>query len=115
MPERSAGPTVVGREAVEHSATRAWARLEAGATPPDQIEYLKKTKNALVCRLRKAAPRGGDVIAKRGGGETLRAEFAIYQGVLAHLPVSSPDCYGLVEDRDGFCWLFLEDAGEVVY
>jgi len=55
------------------------------------------------------------VIAKRGGGETLRAELAIYQAVLGNLPVSTPDCYGLVEDRGGLCWLFLEDAGEVVY
>ncbi len=55
------------------------------------------------------------MIAKRGGGETLRAELAIYQAVLVHLPISTPDCYGLVEDGDGICWLFLEDAGELVY
>ena len=108
-------PTIAGREALEHPATEAWARLKVGAPPPDQIEYLKRTTNSLVCRLRKAAPGGEDVIAKRGGGETLRVELAIYQEVLAHLPVSTPECYGLVEDGDGICWLFLQDAGEVAY
>ena len=108
-------PTIAGREALEHAATEAWARLRGSRTPPDQIECLKETTQSLVLRMRKAAVGGGDVIAKRGGGETLRVELAIYQAVLAHLPISTPDCYGLVEDGDGICWLFLEDAGEVVY
>ena len=106
---------IAGREALEHPATEAWARLRGSGTPPNQIECLKETTPSLVYRLRKAGPSGGDVIAKQGRSETLRAELAIYQKVLVHLPVSTPHCYGLVEDGDGICWLFLEDAGEVVY
>jgi hypothetical protein len=40
-------------------------------------------------------------------------ENAVYTDILSHLPVPSPNYYGMLEETNGrFCWLFLEDAGE---
>jgi aminoglycoside phosphotransferase (APT) family kinase protein len=42
-------------------------------------------------------------------------ERAVYAEVLPRLPLPAPRYYGLVEEGDAWCWLFLEDAGGVKF
>ena len=129
----------------EHPAVQAWRRLDPARAGPDAVERLQQTRKASIYRLRGAGPAGTAVIAKRCEAETARIEQRIYEEVLPVLPMRTLRCFGTVADLDigtrvvptrnaaatpslpiqghvcggkgdaGFCWLFLEDAGDEWY
>jgi aminoglycoside phosphotransferase (APT) family kinase protein len=100
-----------------HPAFQTWTRLRPAASSPDAIESLKpEGRHSIVYRLRGAGPAAGNVIAKRSGMHNISVERAVYQQVLSHVPVSTPELYGFVEDEDpGYGWLFFEDVGDSPY
>jgi hypothetical protein len=100
--------TTASREAVD-----AWRQLHVSPREPVAIVTLKEARRkSAVYRLLSAGPRGEDVVAKRSATLTARVEHAVYRDVLARLPVSRLECYGIVDDRaPGRSWLFVEYAG----
>ncbi len=119
-PERLLKPRETGHAAVpvaQHPATRAWRKLTTEHLGPESIEILQEWRGkSSIYRLARAGPGGADVIAKRCKVPVASTERLIYEGILPCLPVSGLRCYGLAADEDQrFCWLFVEDAGEVEY
>ena len=100
---------------LRHPAVRNWSRLEPKRTAPRQIERLKRKEAGAVYRLLGAGPGGSSVIAKRCRPEKGRVERTIFAEVLPRTGVSRLELYGSVNDDDGSCWLFLEDAGTERY
>jgi hypothetical protein len=114
---------IIQTDLVQHPAVQAWHELQSSHREPDRIEILKgkprktneRTKR-FVCRLVGVGPAGSAVIGKRCWHSKAMVENAIYTNILPHLPVPSPDYYGMLEEANGeFSWLFLEDAGEQEY
>ena len=114
---------IVRTDLHEHPAVRAWRELQSVPVEPERIEILKgklpkqteRTKR-FVCRLVGVGPSGSAIIGKRCWHSNAVIENTIYADILPHLPVPSPDYYGMLEETNGeFCWLFLEDAGEQEY
>jgi hypothetical protein len=101
-------------DVVADAAAKAWARLDGHRTRPDAIERLQKKRKGVVYRLRGVGPGGTSVVAKRSTPDRIIAERAIYEQILASLPISRVQYYGFVEEADGG-WVFLEDAGDEVY
>lgn len=95
----------------QHPAVAAWQSLGTGCAEPEGVETVEETVKSAVYRLLGAGEGGSAVIAKRGRSEGLLAERTIYLRVLACLPVPTLRYHGFLEDGDGACWLFLEDAG----
>jgi Phosphotransferase enzyme family len=99
----------------DHPAAEAWGRLAPdGGRRPNRMFVLKpEKKRSAVYRLEGAARDGSAVVAKRGRTARVAIELRIYREVLPRLPAATLRCYGSVDDeRPGFSWLFLEDAGE---
>jgi hypothetical protein len=116
---------------------QVWVKLQSERAVPESIDTLDRKKRAsiyfrsehvqpeiaeilaertFVYRLKGVGPEGSAVIAKQCAPGTGMIEHTIYREILFHLPVSSPYCYGFVEELGGeFCWLFLEDAGKDVF
>lgn len=81
-----------------------------------QIEVLKDRSASQVYRLAGTGPDGSNVVAKRCPRPGALVERTIYQEVLHRLPGRSLRYYGLFEEHaSDFCWVFVEDAGGVVY
>ena len=103
-----------------HPAARAWSQLGQSlsnirAVVPVERRHVSLRKSK-VYRLEGAGERGADVIAKKCRREYGLLESAVYERVLARLPVPYPRLIGMGSDEDSaFCWLFLEDAGNEVY
>jgi hypothetical protein len=96
---------------LRHPAVKAWARLRPGRARPTGVERLQKKPKGSVYRIGGVGPGSVGVIGKRSSPERIRVERAIYERVLPALPVSAVRYHGCVEEPDGGCWLFLEDAG----
>jgi aminoglycoside phosphotransferase (APT) family kinase protein len=76
-----------------------------------RVEPLAVRAKSAVYRL-----AGTGVVAKRCRAETAAVERLVHERLLPGLPVASLRLLGGSEpDADGFCWLFLEDAGEESY
>jgi Phosphotransferase enzyme family len=108
---------VVRGDPLEFPAVKAWRELSAEPVGPGRVEIrlLKRKSRSAIYRLAGVGPRGS-VIAKRCRPAAAAAERAVYEGVLAHLPVTALRCYGSVGEGDAsFCWLFLEDGGGEEY
>jgi hypothetical protein len=101
-------------DALAEAAAQAWARLDGNRARPVAIERLQKKRKGIVYRLRGSGPGGTSVVAKRSTAERIIAERAIYEQILASLPISRVQYYGFVEEADGG-WIFLEDAGDDAY
>jgi aminoglycoside phosphotransferase (APT) family kinase protein len=99
----------------EHAAVRAWQSVQSQQPVPASVQILKEKEKSQVYRLTRAGPEGGAVIAKRCRTETAWVERTVYEEILPTLPVTHPRHYGFTEQDDGFCWIFLEDAGTVTY
>jgi hypothetical protein len=94
--------------------TRAWIRFRSERVQREHTEILKEKRS--IYRLNGVGTEGSAVIAKQCERSTGMLEDTIYRGILSRLPVSSPYCYGFVEEpSDEFCWLFLEDAGTEMF
>lgn len=109
--------TVVLQEGLDgHAACRAWHVAGNDDLVPSSIEILKlEREKSAVYRLTfpgRGAPR---VIAKRRPEGELADEVRLHGEFLPALGVSTLELYGVVEELDGFSWLFLEDAGETPY
>lgn len=102
-------------ELERHPAVAAWQSLGKGCSEPEGVEIVEETIKSTVYRLLGAGEGGSAVIAKRGRSEGLRVERTIYLRVLSGLPVPTLRYHGFLEDGDGACWLFLEDAGGHCY
>jgi phosphotransferase family enzyme len=100
---------------VEHAAVQAWSRLQPDQAEPEAIEVLKLERKSAVYRLIGAGPDRSAVIAKKCLRDTAMVERLIYQECLPSQPVTTPLCYGFVEENQDYCWLFLEDASGQKY
>src|SRR5437016_3073869 len=108
-----------------HPARMAWCNLIGRRVVPRAIETLQEfpqkpgsivDDRPSIYRLVGVGPAGTNVIAKRCEAAEALRERQIYETVLAHLPVQTPRCYGLMPDEDQrFQWLYLEDAGNELY
>ena len=108
--------TVLERELDRHPAYRAWHFAFADDLLPASIETLKLEKQkSAVYRLSFVGHGARPVIAKRRPEGELREEARLHGEFLPALSLSTLEVYGLVEELDGFSWLFLEDAGETWY
>ena len=102
-------------------AVRAWnsRRLSlgmAGPVTPTGITRLKRQRKAwnktAVYRLEGVGPDGSAVIAKWCRLPSARVERTVYEEILPRIPLPRIEYYGHVdEEQEGFCWLFLGDAG----
>jgi hypothetical protein len=113
--------TAIQTDLAEHPAVRFWQALRSERVKPEAIVILKERRRkerakSAVYRLEGVGPEGTSVIAKRCRRATAAVERTIYEDILPHLPVSTVDYFGYVEETDReYCWLFLEDAGGEVY
>jgi hypothetical protein len=100
-----------------HPATKAWLVLFPQLSMPERITILRgERRGSIIYRLEGAGPKGGAVIAKHSRSLTAVVEVTIYEEILPHVPVFVPQYYGSLEEPDrGLHWLFIEDAGEVLY
>jgi len=112
---------VIQTNLAEHPAVKFWRALSSERVKPQAIVILKerrkkeKAKSA-VYRLEGVGPQGINIIAKRCRRATAAIERTIYEDILPHLPVSTLDYFGYVEEPNSeYCWLFLEDAGGEIY
>ena len=96
-----------------HPATRAWRRLRPDAGLPARIVALRERDKADVYRLDAALAADASVVAKHCRTPGGVVERTIYEEILPSLPVSALGYFGHVDDEDGSCWLFLEQAGGV--
>src|SRR5688500_7119246 len=98
-----------------HPAVAGWRAYAGTAVRPVAAETIARSKKSAVYRLCGAGPGGSGIGAKAQSPEGLRVERAIYEGVLPLAAVSTVSCYGAIEMPDGWCWIFLEDAGDRAY
>jgi hypothetical protein len=107
---------IVRNDLLEHPAVQAWAELAPGRVKPERIEVLKEKANGAVYRLVGVGPGGSGVIAKRCRHERGVIERPVYEQILPHLPVTTLQCFGCIEEEDSrFWWLFLQDVGDERY
>ena len=100
----------------DHPALRAWSEIAESASPRAEVEILKDRSACQAYRLAGLGPVGSNVIAKRYPESKALTESRIYRSVLRHLPLISPQYYGLVQEKGtGFCWAFLEDVAGTPY
>ena len=83
----------------DHPALRAWSEIAESASPRAEVEILKDRSACQAYRLAGLGPVGSNVIAKRYPESKALAEFRIYRNVLRHLPLISPQHYGLVKEK----------------
>lgn len=99
----------------KHPAVIAWSTVSKRLIAPEQIVVMKDKKKCSVYRIQNIG-QSGSIIAKRCLLGTGEIERFLYEEVLLHLPVSTTQYYGYLEDSKNNCfWLFLEDAGDGVY
>jgi Phosphotransferase enzyme family len=117
MPEPRATIDDLKIDPMGHPAVKAWRQLELECAEPKGVDLLKDNKrDGAVYRLAGVGPGGTNVVAKRCDLETAAIERLVYQEILPQLPISALQCYGSILDDDrGYCWLFLEDAGDGAY
>lgn len=107
--------TITDADLVEHPAVEAWAALGYPPVRPNRIIQLNDQPKSKVCRLQGIGPPGS-LIAKRCLQDTAQFERSLYEEIFPHLPVSTLQYFGFVDEPDSeFSWLFLEDAGEAAY
>jgi hypothetical protein len=110
---------IIRADLLEHPAVKAWSELGPERAEPERIEILregrKKKWKSTVYRLEGVGPAGSAVIAKRCRQATAVVERTIYEEILPHLPLTVLRYYGFVEQDGQFCWLFIEDAGDMKY
>jgi hypothetical protein len=96
---------------MRHPAVQAWRRLDPRSRP-DRITPLRvRTRKATVYRLEGAGAAGAGVIAKRSRKIDSDVERTVYEDILPRLDITSPRCYGFVDDPGGeWRWTFLEEA-----
>jgi hypothetical protein len=93
---------------------RAWIKFRSERVQPEISEFLARRR--FTYRLNGVGWEGSAVIAKQCKRGTGMLQHTVYKEILSRLPVSTPRCYGFVEEPSGeICWLFLEDAGPGVF
>jgi ATP-binding cassette, subfamily B, bacterial len=89
-------------------AVHAWEQLTGAHSSFSAVDVLKESKGTQVFRLRGEAPVE-DVVAKRRKRTKLEPERAVYERLLAALPVRPPRYFGHLDESEGeFGWLFTE-------
>jgi hypothetical protein len=107
---------VTGDDLLAHPALRAWRQLCPDRLDLGRLRLLQRRDESRSFRLEGAGPDGSAVFVKWRPRPVAELERAIYQEILAPLPVTSLRCYGFVEDPGaGAGWLFLEDFGGQKY
>jgi hypothetical protein len=106
---------ILGRDALTAQAVEAWLELGLGGMPTEVTVLKEAHRKSTVLRLHDAVSSGSAVIAKYCPFGVASVERAIYEHVLPALPVSALRLFGASEEAEGRAWLFLEDAGDVVW
>lgn len=107
--------TIMDTNLVEHPAVEAWAALGYPRVNPKRIIQLNDQPKSKVYRLQ-GIGQPDSLIAKRCLQDTAQFERSLYEEIFPHLPVSTLQYYGVLDEPDSeFSWLFLEDAGEEAY
>jgi ATP-binding cassette subfamily B protein len=97
----------------EHPAVQAWRSLRPDLEPHG-LTVLREPKErgrSAAYRLEGCGPEKMPVIAKlckSGGAQT---EATVYRDVLPKLPVLALRYHGMLDESEGWCWIFLEDGG----
>jgi len=99
----------------DHPSARAWRHIRRERVVPERIEVLKDRPGSSIFRLVGAGPERSAVIAKRCPAITGNVEIIVYEKLMPRLPVAGPRLLGSRRTRDGWCWLFLEDATAGTY
>ena len=94
-----------------HPALAAWTSLGIDAPFPEAVEDVFRKKRIAAYRLAGVPQRGAAVIAKRQRRSFALYERRLYEHVLPHVSARVPRYYGLVEESENSCWVFLEDVG----
>jgi hypothetical protein len=111
-----AGTVVERQELDRHPAYLAWRLAVGDDRVPASIEILKSEREkSAVYRLNGLDHCAQSVIAKRRPQGEMADEVRLHGEFLPTLPRGTLALYGVVEELDGFGWLFLEDAGETRY
>jgi len=98
------------------AALAAWRSLRGSTREPTRVWWLEaEHRNRTIFRLDGVGPGGTAVIAKLCGAASGGIERLIYEKVLPHIEVTTPEYFGSVDvdidvDGSGY-WLFLEDVG----
>jgi hypothetical protein len=109
--------TIIIRDSLaDHPSYLAWRQINPASTPPESIEVLKPEKRkSAVYRMRDVGGAARSMIAKRTQKGDFEAEARIYAELFPRLSLPSLEVYAVIEEHDGYSWLFLEDAGEIWY
>jgi hypothetical protein len=98
-----------------HPAVAGWRAFARTSGQPIAVETIARGDKSAVYRLCGAGPSGTSVVAKAQSPEGLRIERTVYERILPRASVAALRCYGTMEMPDGWCWIFLEDAGGRAY
>jgi ATP-binding cassette, subfamily B, bacterial len=93
-----------------HPALAAWTALGIDAPSPEAVEDIVRKKRITAYRLVGVPHREAAVIAKRQRRSFALHERRLYEDVLPHVSAPVPRYYGLVDDTEDSCWVFLEDV-----
>jgi hypothetical protein len=105
----------------EHPATIRWRQLTSQPCVPKVIVVMKERRQdkpgkSAVYRLEGAGPSGVAIVAKRCRRAIAQLEHTIYTEILPYLPIPNLACYGVIDEPNAeFCWIFLEDAGDIPF
>jgi ATP-binding cassette, subfamily B, bacterial len=94
-----------------HPALAAWTALGIDAPSPETVEDIVRKKRITAYRLVGVPHREAAVIAKRQRRSFALHERRLYEHVLPHVSAPVPRYYGLVDDTEDSCWVFVEDVG----
>jgi hypothetical protein len=106
---------LAGGDLSEHPAVKAWRSVQPQQPSPANVQILDEDGKSSVYRLVSRGPQGATIIAKRCRRETAWVERTVYEEILPGLPITALRQLGYKEQDDGFCWLFVEDAGTAKY
>ncbi len=98
-----------------HPAFTAWQQIQPTGGPPTSIEVLTPAKSkSAVYRLHGIGPGKRAIIAKRSLRNAIDHEVTLYTDLFPALQLPGLEMYGWLE-LDGAWWIFLEDAGNLIY
>lgn len=98
------------------AALGAWEGMTGERLSMERAEALQERPKAFVYRLLPSGDRPYNVIAKGRMPGRLKEERRLYETILPKLPVRTPKYLGHSEHAEtGTEWLFVEDAGGVLY
>ena len=105
--------TILWGKLAWHPAVKAWLTFARDGAEPETIEVLRSGSTA-AWRLEGVGPEGAAIIARRLPAARAAAARAVYERLLARLPIQRRRYYGWGADGAGFVWLFFAEASDGV-